>query len=124
MKRMMFFAMVLLMSLASFAQEKKSNEEFFLGKWQLMVEGLPTGDVEMQLAVNKDDNGGLQGTVKLLDGSESVNPAEVKMKGNTLMINFSAGDVDIPINLDKEGESSLVGRMFDMFEVSGKRLVD
>ena len=119
---MMFLAMVLLMSLASFAQEKKSNEEFFLGKWQLMVEGLPTGDTEMQLTINKDDNGGLKGTVKLLDGSESVNPAEVKMKGNTLMINFSAGDVDIPINLDKEGESSVVGRMFDMFEVSGKRL--
>ena len=124
MKRMMFFAMVLLMSLASFAQEKKSNEEFFLGKWQLMVEGLPTGDVEMQLTINKDDNGGLQGTVKLLDGSESVNPAEVKMKGNTLMINFYAGDNNIPIKLEKKGEGSVVGSMYDMFEVSGKRLVD
>ena len=122
MKQMMFLAMVLLMSVASFAQEKKSTEEFFLGKWQLMVEGLPTGDAEMQLTINKDDNGGLQGTIKLLDGSEGTNPAEVKMRGNTLMINFSAGDVNIPINLDKEGESSVVGSMFDMFEVSGKKI--
>ena len=120
----MFIAMVLLVSVASFAQEKKGNEEFFLGKWQLMVEGLPTGDSEMLLVLTKDSENQLEGTIGGLDGSGTINLSKITVEEKSLTVYFISESYNVPLYLDKEDDGTVSGNMFDMFDVTGKKIVD
>ena len=120
----MFIAMVLLVSVASFAQEKKGNEEFFLGKWQLMVEGLPTGDSEMLLVLTRDSENQLEGTIGGLDGSGTINLSKITVEEKSLTVYFISESYNVPLYLDKEDDGTVSGNMFDMFDVTGKKIVD
>lgn len=121
---MIFIAMVLLVSVASFAQEKNGNEEFFLGKWQLMVEGLPTGDSEMLLVLTKDSENQLEGTIGGLDGSGTINLSKITVEEKSLTVYFISESYNVPLYLDKEDDGTVSGNMFDMFDVTGKKIVD
>ena len=120
----MFIAMVLLVSVASFAQEKKGNEEFFLGKWQLMIEGLPTEDSEMLLVLTKDSENQLEGTIGGLDGSGTINLSKITVEEKSLTVYFISESYNVPLYLDKEDDGTVSGNMFDMFDVTGKKIVD
>lgn len=120
----MFIAMVLLVSVASFAQEKKGNEEFFLGKWQLMVESLPTGDSEMLLVLTRDSENQLEGTIGGLDGSGTINLSKITVEEKSLTVYFISESYNVPLYLDKEDDGTVSGNMFDMFDVTGKKIVD
>ena len=76
MKKIFFALMMLLASTATFAQS--SSEDFFIGNWDLFVEGLPTGDAHMLLVIKKDENGKLSGTIGGLDGS--ARPGQLQEK--------------------------------------------
>ena len=121
---MIFIAMVLLVSVASFAQEKNGNEEFFLGKWQLMVEGLSTGDSEMLLVLTKDSENQLEGTIGGLDGSGTINLSKITVEEKSLTVYFISESYNVPLYLDKEDDGTVSGNMFDMFDVTGKKIVD
>ena len=112
--------MMLLASTATFAQS--SSEDFFIGNWDLFVEGLPTGDAHMLLVVKKDENGKLAGTIGGLDGSATSNLTKVVIKDNTLQVNFLGGGYDVPIFLDREDDGTITGSMNDMFDCTGKKI--
>ncbi len=120
MKKILFALMMLLASTATFAQS--SNEEFFLGNWDLFVEGLPTGDAHMLLVIKKDENGKLTGTIGGLDGSATSTLTKVVIKGATLQVNFLGGGYDVPIFLDREDDGTITGSMNDMFDCTGKKI--
>lgn len=125
MKKTIVMAMMLLLSMVTFAQEKSmSNEEFFLGKWQLLVEGLPTGDADMLLVITKNDEGKLEGTIGGLDGSGTNKLTKVVIEGKTLTVNFLGGGYDVPVYLDREKDGTVTGSMNDMFDVTGKRFTE
>lgn len=102
-------------------EETTSIEEFFLGKWKLLVEGLPTGDAEMLLVLEKKD-GKLEGTLGGIDGGETNKLTKAEIKGSTLNVNFMGGGFDIPIYLDKEKNGTITGSMNDMFDVTGEKI--
>lgn len=129
MKKMMMMALMLLASVATFAQTEKSDNEktgeaFFLGKWQLLVEGLPTGDADMLLVVTKNEDGKLEGTIGGLDGSSTTKLTKIVVEPKTLTVNFLGAGFDVPMYLDKEKDGTLTGSMNDMFDVTGKRYVE
>lgn len=120
MKKILFAIMMLFASTAAFAQS--SSEDFFIGNWDLFVEGLPTGDAHMLLVIKKDDTGKLTGTIGGLDGSATSTLTKVVIKDNTLQVNFLGGGYDVPIFLDREDDGSITGSMNDMFDCTGKKL--
>lgn len=111
-------------SLTMFAQTDKSNEAFFIGKWDLFVEGLPTGDAHMLLVIKKNAEGQLEGTIGGLDGSGTNKLTKVEIKENTLQVNFIGGGYDVPVYLDREDDGTISGSMNDMFDCSGKKIKD
>ena len=94
-------------------------EEFFVGKWKLLVEGLPTGDAEMLLVIEKKD-GKFEGTIGGMNGEDTSKLVKVEIKGKTLNVNFMGGGWDVPIYLDKEKDGSISGSMNDMFDITVK----
>lgn len=117
---------MLFTSLTMFAQSdnQKSDEAFFIGKWTLFVEGLPTGDAEMLLVIQKDAEGKLGGTIGGTDGSATSKLTKVVITGKTLQVNFLGGGYDVPVYLDREKDGTITGSMNDMFDCTGKKIVE
>ncbi len=120
MKKIIFALMMLMAGTATFAQT--SNEDFFLGKWKLFVEGLPTGDADMLLVIQKNDEGKLEGTIGGMDGSATSKLTKVVIKDKTLQVNFLGGGYDVPIYLDREKDGTITGSMNDMFDCTGTKI--
>lgn len=103
--------------------DQTSMEEFFVGKWKLLVEGLPTGDAEMLLVIEKKD-GKFEGTIGGMNGEDTSKLVKVEIKGKTLNVNFMGGGWDVPIYLDKEKDGSISGSMNDMFDITGTKIIE
>ncbi len=103
--------------------DQNSIEEFYLGKWKLLVEGLPTGDAEMLLVIKKNGDK-LEGTIGGLDGSDTNKLTKAEISGKTLTVNFMGGGWDVPVYLDPEDDGGVTGSMNDMFDVTGTKIVE
>lgn len=132
MKKMMILAILLVATLAVNAQTAQNNksdsdltpiEQFFIGKWKLLVEGLPQGDATMLLVIDKID-GKYEGTIGGENGENPNKLTKVNIDKNTLNVNFVGGGYDIPVYLDKEKDGSISGSMNDMFDITGTKIVE
>lgn len=104
------------------AQSKTDIENFFIGKWKLMVYGLPNGDTPMVLKIQKVD-GVLAGTIG--DGGANDNKlTKIEINKSTLEMNFIGGGYNVPLYLDKKGDNEVEGSMNDMFDVQGTKIED
>ena len=120
--KLFVFAFVLFAGAMTFAQSKEADEAFFIGKWKLMVYGLPNGDTPMVLKIQKID-GVLTGTIG--DGGANDNKlSKVVINKNTLETNFIGGGYNVPMYLDKKSDNEVEGSMNDMFDVKGTKEED
>ena len=125
MKNLFMMLLMVSSSMTLFAQSSnQSDEAFFLGKWNLFVEGLPTGDAEMLLVIQKDAEGKLGGTIGVTDGSGTSKLTKVVIKDKTLQVNFLGGGYDVPVYLDREKDGTITGSMNDMFDCTGRKIVE
>lgn len=123
MKKMMLLAIMMIAGWMVNAQTPTNTdiENFFVGKWKLLVEGLPMGDTNMLLVIEKVD-GKLQGTLGGENGEEMNAIEDVELDKNTLNFRFKGGGYDIPIYLDKNDDGTITGSMNDMFDITGEKL--
>lgn len=125
MKNLFMMLLMVFSSMTMFAQSSnQSDEAFFIGKWNLFVEGLPTGDAEMLLVIQKDAEDKLCGTIGGTDGSATNKLTKVVIKDKTLQVNFLGGGYDVPVYLDREKDGTISGSMNDMFDCTGKKIVE
>ena len=58
---------LMIVMFASFATmmmgQDVTPENYYIGKWKLLVEGLPSGDTEMLLVISKKADGKYEGTL-------------------------------------------------------------
>ena len=113
-------AFIMIASFVSSAQSQNSEmENFFIGKWKLMVFGLPSGDTQMVLIIQKID-GKLTGTIG--DGGANDNKlTKIEIVKNALEMNFIGGGYNVPLYIDKTGDDTVEGSMNDMFDVEGTK---
>jgi hypothetical protein len=112
---------LLLMVLNSNAQEK-TIENFFLGKWKIMVYGLPQGDTEMLVTFEKKDQK-LVGNIGVVnDAAPKITFSEVKLNESSVTASYTAQGYDVYFELKKEKEDSISGSMMDMFEMKGTKI--
>lgn len=127
-KVFLLMMLIMLTAVSAFAQSDnksdKTGEEFFLGKWELLVEGLPTGDAKMLLVVEKTEDGKYKGIIGGTDGSAASPLTKIVIEPKTMTVNFNGQGYDVPLYLDKEKDGTVTGSMNDMFDVTGKRFVE
>jgi hypothetical protein len=103
------------------AQEKNAGEKYFLGKWNVMVFGLPDGDTKMVVNIEKKEDK-LTGT--LADPSKTDPPLELSdivVADSTLNASFSAQGMDITLLLKIKDDKNITGNMLNMFEIKGSK---
>ena len=103
------------------AQSIKNGEKYFIGKWNLMVYGLPDGDTKMILNIEKKDN---KLTGNLGDPTESEPPLElanIVIADSSLNASFIAQGMDITLMFKIKDAKNITGYMMDMFEIKGTK---
>ena len=118
---------LMIVMFASFATmmmgQDVTPENYYIGKWKLLVEGLPSGDTEMLLVISKKADGKYEGTLGDLDGSNATKLTKVVIEDGELSVNYFADGYDIPVYFEKSGDDGLTGSMNDMFDITGKRII-
>jgi hypothetical protein len=111
--------MLMLMISASVSAQEEAN--FFVGKWDLLVEGLPSEDVHILVNISSTDDG-LVGEMTM---GEKVQKVEIEQtEDDMITLKFEAQGYDVSVNLAKKDENSVEGDMMGMFDITGKRVTD
>lgn len=130
MKTMMLLAMILFAGIAANAQTAATTtvantpmEDYFIGKWNLNVMGLPSGDEVMLLVIEKKD-GKLSGFIGGANGENPNKLTKVEIKDKSLNVRFMGDGWDVPMYLDKKDDKSVTGSMNDMFDIEGTKVIE
>ena len=121
MKKLVFIcAMMLLMAANAFtANAQGESKEYFIGKWQVSVPGLPMGDVDMIVELNRVD-GNLKGTISALNQTVEVERITEREKSVTLY--FVGEGYDVDLTLIKKNQNEVTGDVMGQFDATGKRI--
>ena len=121
MKKLVFIcAMMLLMAANAFtANAQGESKEYFIGKWQVSVPGLPMGDVDMIVELNRVD-GNLKGIISALNQTVEVDRITEREKSVTLY--FVGEGYDVDLTLIKKNQNEVTGDMMGQFDATGKRI--
>lgn len=113
------FAFVILASAAS--AQIKTGADYFLGKWNVLVKGLPDGDTKMIVNIEKKDTA-FAGAISDSTGKEIAKFTKVEMKDTTVTVYFTAQGYDVDLRLNKKGDDHVYGNMMNMFDAEGDRV--
>jgi hypothetical protein len=103
------------------AQAKNTGEKYFIGKWKVMVYGLPDGNTKMTINIEKKDDK-LIGN--LADSAKTVPPldlANIEVADSIFKATFSAQGMDISLMLKIKDDKNVTGNMMDMFDIKGTK---
>jgi len=113
-------ACFLFLSTGVMAQSQKTVE-YFAGKWDMLVRGLPDGDTKMFIVLDKKDST-LAGVIQDSVGTEISKFSKVELKENGITVYFTAQGYDVYMTMDKKDEEHVTGSMMGMFDAEGIRV--
>ncbi len=117
------FMMVAVLMVMAVSVANAQSEDFFVGKWNFEVTGMPQGDATMVLSLQRDDEGNLKGTIIRNEGEAPIELTRVEeKKGKSITAYFKAGGYDCYIFAEKTGDDEVEGSVMDMFDALGKRV--
>jgi hypothetical protein len=124
MKKLNVFFAVLVCSLVfSIGAKAQASGDFFIGKWNVLTTGLPSGDAKSIVTFERKD-GKLIGTMAE-EKKPNVNVfRKVEEKENSVTGYFTASGYDVYIYLEKKDDNNVSGSLMDMFDCTGVRIVE
>jgi hypothetical protein len=113
-------AVLIIVSTGAMAQTT-SGADYFTGKWNMLVKGLPNGDTKMFVVLDKKDTT-LAGAIQDSTGTEISKFSKVELKGDGVTVYFTAQGYDVYMTMNKKDEDHVTGSMMDMFDAEGLRV--
>lgn len=99
------------------------SDDFFAGKWNFEVTGMPQGDATMVLTLQRGEDGNLKGNIVRGEGEAPIELTRVEeKKGKSITAYFKAGGYDCYIFAEKTGDDEVEGSVMDMFDAVGKKV--
>ena len=95
---------------------------YFIGKWDVLVKGLPQGDTHMKFTI-ADLAGHTKGT--LLDTTaahKDIPLTKIEQDGDKITLFFSAQGYDLSLLLAKKDDDHAAGSLMGMFDANAIRL--
>jgi hypothetical protein len=108
-------------TMSAMAQSKVTGEKYFIGKWNVMVYGVPDGDTKMLINIEKKDD---KITGSLADPAKTdppLNLENIMVADSTLKATFNAQGMDISIMLKIKDDKNITGNMMEMFDIKGSK---
>jgi hypothetical protein len=123
MKRISLFFPVIFFTLlsASTHAQTKDSTNYFIGKWNMLLKGLPSGDTKMFVNLEKKDTT-YTGTILDSTKTEVAKISKVDKKGYSVTLYFTAQGYDVTLFMEKKDEDHITGNMLNMFDALGERI--
>jgi hypothetical protein len=101
--------------------QTQTGADYFLGKWNVLFAGLPSGDTRMIVDIEKGDTT-LTGSILDSTKQEVAKFSKVEMKDTSVTVYFTAQGYDVYVTLNKKDDDHVTGTMLDMFDATGVRV--
>ncbi len=116
----LIMAAVLIFISSTGVMAQSTGADYFSGKWNMLVKGLPNGDSKMIVILDKKDTT-LVGAIQDSVGTEIGKFTKVEVKDNQATVYFTAQGYDVYMSMDKKDEDHVTGSMMGMFDAEGTR---
>lgn len=117
----LFAGLFILFLSSNIHAQSKTGADYFEGKWNVLVKGLPNGDTKMFVVLEKKDST-LTGAVQDTTGKEIAKFDKVEFSETTATVYFVAQGYDVNLVMNKKDEDHITGSMMGMFEAEGDRV--
>ena len=118
-KSILFGILLLLLTVGTKAQT--ANADYFAGKWNVLLKGLPDGDTKMFIVLEKKDTT-MSGVVQDSTGTQISKIDKVELKENTATVYFTAQGYDVNLSMTKKDDDHITGSLMGMFDAEGERV--
>jgi hypothetical protein len=116
----LFISIVFTLFFSSGVMAQTTGADYFSGKWNMLVKGLPDGDTKMIIVLDKKDTA-LTGAILDSVGKETAKFSKVEIKNNQVTVYFTSQGYDVYMSIDKKDEDHVTGSMMGMFDAEGTR---
>ena len=100
----------------------QTQTNYFIGKWDVLVKGLPQGDTHMKFNI-ADSAGHMKGA--LLDTTaahKDIPLTKIEQDGDKVTLYFSTQGYDLNLLLAKKDDDHATGSLMGMFDANAIRL--
>jgi hypothetical protein len=112
-------AFIFLFSTGAVAQTQ-TGADYFSGKWNMLLKGLPDGDTKVIVLLDKKDTS-MAGSILDSNGVETAKFSKVELKSSEVTVYFTAQGYDVYLTMVKKDDDHVTGTMMGMFEAEGVR---
>lgn len=120
-KTMITALILVLLTSALFAQPEAAADDYFTGKWEVLVEETPQGDATIIFNLNREE-GELVGNISAEGESGSTKIDRITETEDSITAYWIAQGHNVNITLKKKDENSMTGSLMNMFNSSAKRI--
>lgn len=113
----MFFSVLTLQAGA----QANTGADYFAGKWNVVVKGIPNGDRKMVFALDKTENT-ITGEVQDATGYVLSKIAKAEVSANSITVYFTMNDHDVALDLTKKDEDHAAGSAMGRFDADAERV--
>lgn len=101
----------------------QDSTDFFVGNWEVFVSGTPEGDVTMDVIIERNDNI-LDGEIIMEEHPDMDIVSIEEEEEGAIKINYVANGYNVYFYWKKVDENNIEGTLMDMFETTGKRIIE
>ncbi|GLB49577.1 hypothetical protein [Neptunitalea lumnitzerae] len=110
---------ILFMSVSS--MKAQSNVDFFVGTWNVMAYDLPSGDTEMVIKLNKNNEDKLEGTIGDKGDANPITISRIEVDEDLITLYYTASGHQVYTTMEKDGDTTITGSIMDMFDIEGTK---
>ena len=101
--------------------QSKTGADYFTGKWNVLVKGVPHGDTKIFVVLGKKDST-VTGVIQDSTGLEISKIDNVELKDSTVTVFFKTQGYDVSLVMNKKDDDHVTGSLMAMFEAEGVRV--
>jgi len=119
-KWMLTGVLILFLTLNAHAQTG-TGADYFAGKWNVLIKGLPQGDARMFFVLEKKDTT-MTGIVQDSTGTQISKLDKVELTANAATLYFNVQGYDVNLVMNKKDDDHVTGNLMGMFDADGERV--
>lgn len=121
MRKLSLIFTVLFALFTSVVVNAQTKQDYYPGKWNVVIAGTPGGDSKMTILLERKD-GKLTGVVQDSTGKELTKITTINEKDKTIIAAFTIQSYDVTLTLDPMDDDHVKGNLMGMFDAKGVRV--
>jgi hypothetical protein len=120
-KRTLCNLMVVVLMVVAAKVHAQTPVNYFIGKWDVLVKGLPQGDAHMKFNIT-DSVGHLKGSMVDTTTNKTIPMTNIEQAADKITLYFTVQSYDVNLVLTKKDDDHATGSLMGMFDAVADRI--